>query len=137
MNGRHWARLLIGRPWQADADGPAAFSCWGLVRYVFRVQHSIEFPAVAVGDGQDVDPGNVRAIKQSVRAAGLRPIGSATPVEGDIVLMRSRVRLHCGLAVRANGALGVLHSTHEAGVIWQPWREAVAGMHHELWRQSA
>jgi cell wall-associated NlpC family hydrolase len=136
MSDRHWARLLIGHPWAPDADGPLAFSCWGLVRHVFRVQHSIEFPSVAVGDGLDVDPGNVRAIKQSVRAAGLRPLGAAVPAEGDIVLMRSRRRLHCGLAVRANGALGVLHSAHETGVIWQRWREAVAGMDHELWRQG-
>lgn len=63
------------------------------------------------------------------------PAGSP-PLDGDIVIMRSLVRLHCGLVVRLNGGLRVLHSSHGAGVVIEHWRDAVEGMTYELWRRA-
>ena len=134
---RHWARDYIHRPWAPDGDGPERFSCWGLVRHVYRARHGIELPHVVVGEAGETGVDNVVAIKQVVRAAGLRPLGNVRPQDGDIVVLRSLIKLHCGLLVRANGRLGVLHSAHDIGVSWQPWALAIAGMTPELWRRAA
>lgn len=67
----------------------------------------------------------------------MRPVaGGLPPEDGDIVIMRSLVRLHCGLVVRLNGGLRVLHSSHDRGVVVDHWRDAVEGMEWELWRQA-
>lgn len=135
----HWARQYIGRPWAPDADGPDRFSCWGLVRHVFRTRHAIEFPHVAVAELDDKTLDNVAAIKQAARASGMRPLSQRQqlqPIDEDIILMRSLLKLHCGLVVAANGRIGVLHSAHAVGVAWEPWRDAVAGMSYELWRRA-
>lgn len=131
----HWAAGYPGLPYRAGADGPDAFDCWGLVRHVFRHRFGIEFPPVIVGDdGAD----NVKAIKQSARVSGMRPLPAGTPpAEGDIVIMRSRVRLHCGVALELAGRVCVLHAAHECGVVRQNWRDATEGMTVDLWRKPA
>jgi cell wall-associated NlpC family hydrolase len=133
----HWARSYIGKPWApaSDESGPARYSCWGLVRAVFKARHGIDLPPVAV-DQMDAMLANARAIKQAVQASGWRPV-TGQPADGDVVVLRSPAWLHCGLVVRANGRIGVLHSTHQRGVEWQPWEQAIAGMTPELWRHAA
>lgn len=67
----------------------------------------------------------------------MRPAGEGSlPQDGDIVIMRSLVRLHCGLVVRLNGGLRVLHAAHDRGVVVEHWRDAVEGMTWELWRRA-
>jgi cell wall-associated NlpC family hydrolase len=137
MNG--WVEAYVGLPHARDpqGDGPEAFSCWGLVRHVFREVHGIVFAPVAVKDGAPSSPENARAILACARASAMRRMPDGTlPADGDIVIMRSLVRLHCGLVVRANGGLRVLHSSHEAGVVLEQWRDATAGMFTELWRRE-
>lgn len=111
---RHWAADYIGKPWAPDGEGPARYSCWGLVRSALR-RRGVDLPVLAP-----------RALRRAVRVR--------TPKDGDVVLMRSRIRTHCGLLVRANGGAGVLHATRDAGVVWQPLDEASAGMRFEFWR---
>lgn len=131
---RHWAADLVGKPWAADGEGPDAFSCWGLVRWVFRSRHGVVLPMVLDAENR-LDVGEAL---HSARASGWRPVEDAAARADDVVLMRSAVRLHVGLAaVPAAGAVGVLHSTHERGVVWQDWAGATQGMQVELWRRRA
>lgn len=132
----HWARKYVGKPWAADGNGPARFSCWGLVRCVFLTRHGVQFPAVAVGSDQP-SPENVTAIKQAARASGMRPLPASAAADGDIVLMRSLGRLHCGYVIEDMGRAKVLHSSHERGVVCEPWADATEGMEVELWRRQA
>jgi cell wall-associated NlpC family hydrolase len=135
----HWAASYVGLPYASDpaGDGPAAFSCWGLVRHVFLEVHGILFAKVAVDELAPSNPANAKAILSCARAASMRRMPDGTPpADGDIVIMRSLVRLHCGLVVRVNGGLRVLHSMHERGVVLEHWRDAVSGMTVELWRRS-
>ncbi len=130
----HWAARYIGRPHSRAGEGPDAFSCWGLVRSVFARERGIAFPQLEVGDDIRGDGANVQAIKASARASGFRRLDqSVAPADGDIVVMRSEIRLHCGLVLRVNGGIRVLHSSHERGVVLEHWRDAVAGMSVELW----
>lgn len=133
MNALTWAAEQIGKPWAPDGEGPAAFSCWGLVRAAFRELHDIDMPHVAVATP---DESQVRAIKNAARVSRWRPV-TGPRADGDIVLMRSRAKIHCGLVVSANGYLGVLHSSHTCGVVYEKWRDAIDGMTAELWRRDA
>lgn len=133
----HWACNYIGAPYRANAAGPDAFDCWGLVRHVFRHVHGVEFPAVAIEPDAPSNPQNVRAILECARASTMkRAEDGAAPADGDIVIARSRTRLHCGLVIKANGRICVLHAAHDFGVILQPYATAVEGMTAELWRRS-
>lgn len=132
----HWAASYVGAPYAPGAEGPCAFSCWGLVRHVFRTHYGVQLAAVAVhsNDLSEANLENVAAIKRSARLSGMRPVGDVPPADGDIVLMRSTAGLHCGVVVRVNGRLQVLHAGHESGVVIEPWGEATSGMTVELWR---
>lgn len=126
----HWAAPLIGKPHSDGGQGPDSFSCWGLVRWSFRVRHGIELPAIAVGEDE-----NAVAIKRSASASGWRP--AAFPaLEDDVVMMRGTAGRHVGMMVRANGRLGLLHSQHGLGVAFQPLDDVLADGYgdHELWR---
>lgn len=125
----NWAAAYVGKDWAENGDGPDLFSCWGLVRDVFRKQHAIELPFVAVGGHEVV---NVRAIKQAAEVSGLRRVHRA-PRDGEIVVLPFVLELHAGLACVANGRMGLLESAHGRGVTWSPWSEAVAGVDFELW----
>lgn len=127
----HWATSLIGAQWSPCGDGPEVFSCWGLVRHVFRSRYGVALPVVTVANP---DEDNVRAIKQVVQVSGLHRVDGPVQ-EGDILIMRSKVELHCGVAVVANGALGVLHSQRNGGVRFEPLGYATAGTTVELWRR--
>jgi len=133
----HWAAQLVGLPYLEGAQGPHAFSCWGLVRHVFRGHFGIEFPDVVIAaelESPRDDGPNVRAIKAAARCSRMAPrAAGADPQHGDIVLLRSLTRLHCGVVLRLNGRLMVLHSHHSAGVVLDHWRDAIAGMSVELW----
>ena len=134
-----WVAAYVGLPHARDphGDGPDAFSCWGLVRHVFRHVHGIVFAPVAVNDGAPRSTENARAILACARASAMRRVPDGTPpADGDIVIMLSLVRLHCGLVVRANGGLRVLHASHESGVVLEHWRDAAGGMTTELWRRA-
>lgn len=133
MNAITWAAAQIGKPWAADGEGPDRYSCWGLVRAAFRELHGIDMPHVAVATPEE---SQVMAIKSAARVSHWRP-ASGRREDGDIVLMRNRRKIHCGLVLRANGHLGVLHASHNAGVRFEKWDDAIVGMSPELWRRHA
>lgn len=136
----HWAAALIGKPWRSGACGPDAFDCWNLVRFVYRTRLGIDLPEVRAGDDD-----HAALIFAAVEVTGCRP--SLTPLEEmDIVMMRNkRGSRHCGVAVRANGRIGLLHADgHESesgpvgSVVWQSLADATSGGYHdhECWRRS-
>lgn len=135
----HWAAKYIGKTHAKGAEGPDSFSCWGLLRAIFRERDGVELPLIKIEDDEEAHSAvNVTAIKSAARLSGMRPVRAASqPLDGDVVLMTSVATLHCGLAVRANGIVGILHSASKIGVVFQPWREATAGMNVELWRREA
>lgn len=104
----HWAKDLIGRPWAPDGEGPASFSCWGLVRWVFRERYDIDMPPIKVGDFSEGE--NVTAIKRAVTASGWKP-HEGEPQDGDIVLMHGPKGRHVGVMVRMSRGLVLLHSS--------------------------
>lgn len=128
-----WAAEQIGKPWAPDGEGPEAYSCWGLVRAAFRELYGIDMPSVVVDHPEE---SQVRAIKQAARVSSFKPVVGAR-ADGDIVLMWDHRRLHCGLVLRANGHLGVLHSSSGCGVVYERWHEAVESMQSQLWRKHA
>jgi cell wall-associated NlpC family hydrolase len=112
----HWATPLIGKPWRYGAQGPDEFDCWGFVRYVQRVQYSIALPDVLV-------PDTWPAVRDLLENHGEHRNWNKvdTPQDGDIVMMaRNRIPVHVGIALRANGAQGVLHCFEPSGVVFQP-----------------
>ena len=79
---------------------------------------------------------NVGAIKKAARVSGMRPVVDGSPPQPmDIVVMYGVGTLHCGVVVKVNGRLHVLHAAHEAGVVCEPWQHATQGLSVELWRQ--
>ncbi len=138
MRPKHWARDLIGEPYER-------FSCWGLVRHVFLTQYGIAMPEVEVANDITLKTlDNVRAIMNAAHLSGWRPMhaADAVPHDRDIVVMRSTVRIHVGVVIKIGGSrpladrLRVLHSNHGAGVVCEPWADATAGMMPEIWRRS-
>jgi cell wall-associated NlpC family hydrolase len=124
----HWAAHYVGKDWDPRADGPDAFSCWGLVRSFYRTEHGIALPFVAVGQA---DENNVRAIKQAAQVSGRRRV-DRHPRDGDIVVLPLPLEVHAGLVALANGKLCLLESSRGRGVTLTTWHEAVQGQ-FELW----
>lgn len=134
---KHWASRYVGAPYGRGSSGPDAFSCWGLVRHVFLHVHGVAFEDLSIDEASPASSDNARAILACARAASMRRAPAGAPAEdGDIVILRSLVRLHCGLVVRVNGGLRVLHASHDRGVVIDHWRDAVEGMTWELWRRA-
>lgn len=89
----------IGRPWRADACGPEAFDCKGLVRAVQRQVW-----------GRDVPPlGDARTAWRAASAAGWAPTDAA-PAAGDVLLVHAIDGPHVGVFVARGRRLMVLHA---------------------------
>ncbi len=127
----HWAAALIGLPWAPGAQGPDAFDCRGLVRYVVRSRLGVELPDV-----------------EDAHGSPWRPAVALPPAEHDVVLMQGPDGRHIGILVRSSRLLGVLHSAGTidrrtgrpvGGVVFQSLADATAdGYHrHERWRHFA
>ncbi len=90
----------IGRPWRADACGPEAYDCKGLV---IAVQRELW--------GRTVPPleGTALAWRDACRSTGWAPTLHA-PQPGDVLLVRAADGPHVGVFVRAGLRLMVLHA---------------------------
>lgn len=139
----HWAASYIGKPRRRDAEGPDAFDCKGLVRYVQRRHHGREVPPLQVDDTR-TDQGRA-AFMDAVRRSPwkLQPAG-ARPAEGDILVVQGADGAHVGTFVPNGRRLGVLHAqghTDEQGrdvgsVRWDELRDLLACGYSrpEIWR---
>lgn len=129
----HWARDVVGKPWSPGGCGPDSFSCWGLVRYAFQVKFGIELPMIT--SGEDATHVDQAALKAAAASSGWRPTSHYLPAADDVVVMLSNTRTHVGIVERANFRTGVLHCSHERGVVFEPFRDATFGMTYTLWRR--
>jgi cell wall-associated NlpC family hydrolase len=111
----HWSDRYSGAAWEAGAEGPEAYDCWGLVRAVLRDQYGIELPAVPHVDRDDVRE-IVREFAGHPERVNWAPV--TRPRGGDVVeLSHSRIPHHVGVWVDADGG-GVLHAVEGSGVVF-------------------
>jgi cell wall-associated NlpC family hydrolase len=106
-----WLRDYIGKPWRADAEGPEAYDCKGLVRAVQTRVWGRDVPAL-------LHPARLAtwaAVRASAEHDGWRPVQDK-PAEGDIVVLRGKDGPHVGVFVRAQRRLQVLHA-HGGGAV--------------------
>lgn len=107
---------LVGKPWQAGAEGPAAFDCYGLARYVMA-QRGVAMPAI--GFTGELLPDLARgAYELAHLPASWKRV--AEPLPGCVVLMGRRgkfdpVWTHVGVWCDAERV--VLHSMKGRGVV--------------------
>lgn len=133
---RHWAAVLIGKPWRSAARGPREYSCWGLAQRAVLLRQGLQLPDF---DNED----SVVAIRRGAETGGWRLVAGPA-VEDDVLVMRNKFgQRHVGYMVVANGRLGVLHAdghdtpTGPVGcVVWQTLADTTAGGYHdfEVWR---
>ena len=105
---------LIGRPWVANAQGPEAFDCWGLVRYWFETQLGTKLPE------SPVDSRDLKAVVESLGLAqkdshlwAEEPLGDT----GQVVAMgKNSLISHVGVHI---GGGFVLHCGRGSGVVVQ------------------
>lgn len=109
---KHWAAPLIGKPWAPGADGPDAFSCWGLVRFVFKHRHGIDIPEIKLGDFGEAE--NVAALKRAATASGWKPVDDEPKVD-DIVIMKGAEGRHVGVMIDTIRGLRLLHAKGHMG----------------------
>lgn len=122
----HWATELIGRPWELGARGPAAFDCWGLVRYVLLKHFRIETPEL------------VTDVAAAARAGGWRPADGKLPRNADVLVMLDAMgEKHVGVVVvDFLQPATLLHAVEGVGVCSDPVRHLpVLGYSHiTAWR---
>ena len=115
--GPHWACHYIGLPWQAGAQGPDAFDCWGLVVRVQKQHFGRNLPAIPVAEG------DLTGLALTFRDHPERKRWQLTeaPEQGDAALMRqSRHPVHVGIWITIGPAEhGVLHCVKGTGVVFQ------------------
>ena len=137
---RTLAAGLIGSPWSLGADGPDAFSCWGLVRYWFRVVHGLNLPDVQIASGADQAP----AIYAAVGEGGWGRADLAEPAEHDVALLRNPGNggRHIGVLVLNGAGLHLLHcegstTNPRPGVLCEPLADVLNRYHApQLWRRT-
>jgi hypothetical protein len=115
---------LIGLPWQANAVGPLAFDCKGLVRYVLEKHFDLPTPTLLCAT-----PTTLAGVRESAERQGWRPTpGDAR--EGDILLCYGPGGAHVGVFVHYQG-FGVLHAVQPpamaSGVCFNPLPDLLIG----------
>ena len=80
----YFALKYIGLPWEAGAQGPDSFDCWGFTRYILKHEYRHDVPQV------NINPDNLRdvlhAFKNDLAFQSFYEV--AQPRDGDVVLMR-------------------------------------------------
>lgn len=137
MRSAEFIRGLIGRPWEANAEGPDAFDCYGLVRYVQRELFGRDLPSV-----HTVEPytwrGMIDAIASHPERARWREVEQQQRTlmpDGAVVLLASvRMPAHMGVWFRGFGS--ILHADRPLGVAFQTFAEMRAlGWHRALFME--
>jgi hypothetical protein len=110
-----WAFDLIGKPWQAGADGPDAFDCLGLVRSIYRDVFGVDIPRVNC---------DAHSLLSCARAFNRFPeydrfTRVAVADELDILqLSHAHAPHHVGIWLDTDGG-GVLSALEGIGVVFQ------------------
>lgn len=129
----HWVMDYLGKPWASGAQGPDAFDCWGLVRYVQKSQFNRHLPMIMV-DGLDTSA-IIDTFKTHGEYAHWQQIDA--PVEGDCVITKSSPTRpeHVGIWVNVDGGR-ILQAVYGSGVVLVSPRATrkLIGQHLEYWR---
>ena len=107
----HWAFDLIGKPWVSGAVGPDDFDCWGLVRFIYLQQLSINLPAV------DVNALNVLSTARAMRDFDAYGDWKKVELPSDfdgVLMSHSKDPHHVGIWLDVDGG-GVLHCINGTG----------------------
>jgi len=130
-------RALIGRPYVVGADGPDAFDCYGLARYVLGEIYGVELPTIA---REAAEP---RATARAILGHPERVMWErvAPPQDGDLVLMGNvdGRDFHLGVFVADGARRLVLHTDAPTGVVADDWPTLLAKGFHNVryFRRSA
>ena len=110
----HWAFDYLGKPWVSGEQGPQAFDCWGLVRYVQKAHYGRDLPSIVV------DADNIRAVVKEFTGNDERNrwVEVPAPADGDCLLLsQSKEPTHVGIWLDVDGG-GLLHAVQGAGVVF-------------------
>lgn len=119
----------VGRPYEPGAQGPDAFDCWGLFRWVQRAHFGRDVPLIVAADHEDGDA-LAALFLQHAESGRWRRV--ERPAHGDGVLIRRP--MHAGIWLDFDGG-GVLHAVRGSGVIFT--RDAawyLSGFGRREWR---
>ena len=107
---------LIGKPYEPGGQGPEAFDCWGLVRFVYKHLFKRELK-----DFSHIYSRDLKACSNEFEAAAISPdwIQIDQPQHGCVVAMsRSKVLHHVGVWLDIDGGL-CLHALDGQSVVAQ------------------
>jgi cell wall-associated NlpC family hydrolase len=146
----HWSSVYVGKPWQLGAEGPDAFDCWGLARWVQREHYARELPQLRVAALRtSAGPEQTLALLELMRHSGWSRLTAWLAMEdGDLLRMQSTDGPHIGVVVRrSSSAVSVLQSVggvdvqgraHGAVEVAQVHQLVSEGFgHFQAWRWSA
>lgn len=145
---RHWSSAYVGKPWELGAEGPDAFDCWGLARWIQRVQYGRELPQLRVGR-MDPSPAQTAVLLELMRDTGWQQLPQWEQMDdGDLLRMRSPLGPHIGISVRRGArSVTVLHClgakdkdgvSHGAAEVAEPRQLVAEGFgRFEAWRWTA
>ena len=100
---------LLGKRWEANAQGPNSFDCWGLVRHWYRTRLDIELPA------SPVNALDLRAVVIELARASKSHVWEEVPFGSinQVIAMGKNGRIsHVGIHI---GGGYILHCTRECG----------------------
>lgn len=118
MSRPGWVSRYIGKPYAPDGMGPDAFSCWGLVRDVLRLEQDVDLPTFLGDDTSD-------AARIAAMVCRELPAWRETgPSPGTVILLKP-AGIPCHVGVMFSGAR-FLHSARSPGrvvaaTVGGPW----------------
>jgi hypothetical protein len=107
----------IGKPWEANAKGPEAFDCWGLLVDVYKKQLNLDLPEYPKIDRDSLASlqGGIATILNSDWTAIARPVEYCAVC----LSVNTKYAHHVGVFLEVDGGR-VLHCTKQGGVLCEP-----------------
>lgn len=107
-----WATKYIGLPYAVGGDGPAAFNCWGFVRYVLAREFKIQVPEFTLSEKALEQ---TRLIRGELGSSQWERLNDAH--DGAVVLLtQNKYPHHVGLWCKP--ADGLAHCLQGSGVVF-------------------
>lgn len=106
---KHWSSDYIGKPWELGAEGPNAFDCWGLARWVQERVYGRELPQLRIAQ---TDKTRLRVLLDLMRNTGWVNLPDWQEMQdGDLLRMEGPAGAHIGVVVRLSPSrpVEVLH----------------------------
>ncbi|MEO0721956.1 MAG: NlpC/P60 family protein [Pseudomonadota bacterium] len=118
-----WWSEYIGKPYEANARGPEAFDCWGLVETVFREALDIGVPSYG-----DIDTNDLLAVARKMhKPEDVGPWVQAHQAETfDVMLASQRA------GTRRPGHVGIMVNSQEVLHVWKGTNVCVMRIDHDF-----